>query len=76
MNRLVIHIEGGLVSGVYSETDESVSVLIIDFDTDGADDNEIMYVSGRSSVPHEEGTIPDAEYVRTVFTDWEASVTS
>jgi hypothetical protein len=51
--RLLVHLEGGLVQCVLSEH-EPCEVLIIDYDTEGADPDEI------SEIPQDDGTVAEA----------------
>ena len=39
--RLVIHLEGGIVHAVHSNSDTPIRVVIQDLDIDGADQDEI-----------------------------------
>lgn len=51
--RLLINLEGGLVQAVLSEHTEH-QVLVVDYDTDGADKDEI------TEIPQGDGTVADA----------------
>ena len=52
--RILISLEGGLVTGVLTEGDTPTEVLIIDYDYEGADEDEI------TAVPQDDGGLADA----------------
>ena len=56
MNRIVIVLEGGLVQAVMS--DEKTEVLVLDLDTEGADADELIRVSGQDmAATHSESVV-------------------
>ena len=66
--RLVIHLEGGLVHAVYSNSDIPIKVIIQDFDIEGADQDEISELDdGTEFVGHGELPVHDESYVARVF---------
>jgi len=42
-NRILINMEGGIIQGIIS-TEDDLEVLVIDYDTEGCDENEISKV--------------------------------
>lgn len=50
--RLVVELEGGLVQGIYS--DVPARVLVVDYDVEGADDDEVEDMGDNMACPHEE----------------------
>ncbi len=53
--RLVIKLEGGLVQWIGTDnTDHKIQIAIIDYDTDGADDDEIV------EIPQDDSGVADA----------------
>ena len=66
--RLVIHLEGGLVQAVYSNSSAPVRVAIQDFDIEGADGDEIATLDdGTEFVGHIEATLHNDSHVADVF---------
>ena len=44
MSKVIVQVRGGLVQAVFG-TDPSTEVLVLDYDTEGADEDEIMPLS-------------------------------
>lgn len=63
--RIVVVIEGGLVSGVFA--DGEAEVVVVDRDVEGADDDEVVQVEDREAVVHEPLVADDAEFVDAAF---------
>ena len=66
--RIVVHIHGGLVDSVISEG--PMEVLIIDEDTEGADDDEISVIDGEEVCCHIQNTVVDKELIRNSFKNY------
>lgn len=67
-NRLVVHLEGGLVQAVYSNSATPVQVAIQDFDTEGADYDELARLAnGEEFVGHIEPVCRNDVHVANVF---------
>jgi len=66
-NRLVIHLEGGLVQAVYAERDEPILVAIMDFDI-GVGDDVLFREDGKSFIGYIEHPFISAERVGSLFT--------
>jgi|CXWL01.1.fsa_nt_gi hypothetical protein len=66
-NRIVIHVEGGLVQAVYAERDEPIRVAIMDFDV-GADDDVLFLEDGTAYIGYIEHPFISAERVDSLFT--------
>jgi hypothetical protein len=63
MAELVIHLEGGLVQWAYKRGKGAINgCVIVDFDTEGADPDEITSIKGEDGVVegilHDEGIVP------------------
>lgn len=41
MSKVIVQVRGGLVQAVFA-TDPTVDVIVLDYDTEGADEDEIM----------------------------------
>ena len=66
--RLKIYIEGGLVQGVFTDTQDEIEYVIVDYDTDGADDEDIFrHPDGTEFLGRIDSTIPDSEGVFRSF---------
>lgn len=66
--RLVIHLEGGIVQAVYSNSSTSIKVAIQDLDIDGADEDEMATLDdGTEFVGHIEPIFRDDSHVALVF---------
>ncbi len=63
--RIVIHVEGGLVDSVIS--DSPVEVLIMDSDTEGADGDEIAIIEGDEFLASSWDTFIDKDDVKSKF---------
>ena len=66
--RLVIHLEGGIIQAVYSDSDTPIRVAIQDLDIDGADQDEMATLDdGTEFVGHIEPILRDDSHVARVF---------
>jgi len=66
--RLVIHLEGGIVQAVYSDSDTPIRVAIQDLDIDGADEDEMTTLDdGTEFVGHIEPILRDDSHVARIF---------
>ena len=69
--RIIIHVEGGLVQGVYTDcSNESIPIeaIIYDYDTEGAcEDSIVTLESGDEAFGFFERVVHDPELVREVF---------
>lgn len=66
--RLVIHLEGGIVQAVYSDSATPVKVAIQDLDIDGADGDEMATLDdGIGFVGHIEPILRNDSHVARVF---------
>lgn len=66
--RLVIHLEGGIVQAVYSNSATVIKVAIQDLDIDGADGDEMAELDdGTEFVGHIEPILRDDTHVARVF---------
>lgn len=66
--RLVIHVEGGIVQAIYSNSSAPIQVAIQDFDIEGADGDEIaMLNDGTEFIGHIEAIIHNDSCVADVF---------
>jgi len=66
--RLVIHLEGGIIQAVYSDSDTSIRVAIQDLDIDGADQDEMATLDdGTEFVGSIQPTTSYPEHVARVF---------
>ncbi|NOS75361.1 MAG: hypothetical protein HOP36_12675 [Methyloglobulus sp.] len=73
--RLVIHLEGGLVQAVYSNSSAPVRVAIQDFDIEGADGDEIaMLDDGTEFLGHIEPIFRNDSHVADVFAAFDEEV--
>ena len=67
--RLVIHLEGGVIQAVYSDSDTPIRVAIQDLDIDGADQDEMATLDdGTEFVGHIEPILRNDSHVGRVFT--------
>lgn len=65
---LVVHVEGGLVQAVYTDSPLNIRVAIQDFDIEGADLDELATLpNGTEFLGHIEQAITDNLYVDEVF---------
>lgn len=73
LTRLVLIIEGGICQNVFTNQD-SVDVIILDADSDGADDENLVTVGedGLEYIMGKEYVETDRPYVDKVFALWEA----
>ena len=66
--RLVIHLEGGIVQAVYSDSDTPIRVAIQDLDIEGADQDEMATLDdGTEFVGHIEPILSNHVHVTGVF---------
>ena len=71
--RLVIKLEGGLIQWIGTDnTDHKIQIAIIDYDTDGADDDEIVEIPQdddgvADAIARIEEAEVDAEFVASTF---------
>ena len=66
--RLVIHVEGGVVQAVFSNSDLPIKIAIQDFDTDGADEDEMATLDdGTEFLGHIEPILRNDTHVAQVF---------
>lgn len=69
--RIVIDVKGGLVQGIYTDNPEiEVQAVVADFDTQGADEEELLSIPDQEVEPftaglHSPGAAP--QYVSKVF---------
>lgn len=40
--KIIVTVEGGLVTDILSNTNEEIEVLVVDYDSEGADQDEIL----------------------------------
>lgn len=65
---LVVHVEGGLVQAVYTDSPLNIRVAIQDFDIEGADLDELATLpNGIEFLGHIEQAITDNQHVDEVF---------
>lgn len=65
---LVVHIEGGLVQAVYTDSQFDIRVAVQDFDTEGADTDELARLpDGTEFLGHIEPVIRNDVHVNEVF---------
>jgi hypothetical protein len=66
--RLKIFIEGGLVQGVFTDTNNEIEYVVVDYDTCGADDDEVSTMDdGTEFVGRIDATVPDQDGVLKAF---------
>ena len=66
--KAIIYICGGLVDSIVSDT--SIEILIVDGDTDGADEDEMSVINGEEVVCHGDDALVDKEKVEKAFKDY------
>jgi hypothetical protein len=66
--RIVVQVEGGVVQNICSNSPVPIKVYIVDYDTDGADLDELMTTSdGDEFVGHLEETHWNEIHVNSIF---------
>lgn len=69
MTKILITVEGGIVQSVYSDTTE-VELLILDYDTDGALEDDIKRLNGEEVYAYNAGEAEfDPTYVVEAYTE-------
>lgn len=72
---LVVHVEGGLVQAVYTDSPLNIRVAIQDFDIEGADLDELATLpNGIEFLGHIEPAITDNQHVDEVFAAFDQAI--
>ena len=69
--RLVIHMEGGLIQDL--EADQPLNILVVDRDTEGVDEDELMEITGEDAYASDRSVSKnevDVEHVDQVFEEF------
>lgn len=75
--RLVIHVEGGVIQAIYSNSSANIRVAIQNFDIEGADQDEIAVLKdGTEFLGHIENTLLNDAHVADVFSAFDESISS
>lgn len=75
--RLVVHVEGGVIQVIYSNSSANIRVAIQDFDIDGADQDEITVLKdGTEFLGHIEHIVLNDAHVADVFGAFDESISS
>jgi hypothetical protein len=70
--RIVIHLDGGLVQAIFSEMSEPIEALIIDHDTDSANEDDLTQTLEGRFFTHIETSEVDEGIVHDEFTLFDA----
>ena len=65
--RIVITVDGGLVQWAYKDTDEKIDIIVLDGDTEGSSDEDIVKVNDLEWNMSPVEVFEDKEYVDKVF---------
>lgn len=66
MKTVVIRVDRGVVHEVYTDSDETIKVLVLDADTDGMEDDELIEVEGEDVYVYRGLTEADQDPERTL----------